>query len=338
MRLKKIFIISLFTLMLVSNVTTVYASSGRLKKGSIKTCNGVTYGQHSSDNHWHVASENSDGSYSAVGNAMYTDPCGSSSDNNTSGNTSNNNQENNSNESSNTENKEEQPNNTVGNNAEVSNNKDNNTSKEENKVVVPVEPKSNDNTLKVVKINGSQIELSNSMSYTTTEKEVKIVVETNDSKATYKVKNNENLSIGDNDVVIEVTAENGDIKTYNIKVNRKMFLSSNTDITIKIDGEDVTFSDNKATFYVGSTTKTIEFDYELSDEKSKVDMDKIETLKTGDNIIMINVTAEDGTKEEYELNIYKYNKIEEITSTITSFAILGGMGYGIYYFVKKKKK
>ena len=55
----------------------MYASSGALKKNSIKTCpNGVTYGYHAKDKHWHVAERsNTSSGWSAVGDAFYYDPC-----------------------------------------------------------------------------------------------------------------------------------------------------------------------------------------------------------------------------------------------------------------------
>lgn len=52
----------LITMLFLFSAFSVDASSGRLKKDSIKTCNGIRYGQHSDDNHWHEAQRNSDGS------------------------------------------------------------------------------------------------------------------------------------------------------------------------------------------------------------------------------------------------------------------------------------
>ena len=67
----------LFLILYFSFVFCVHASSGALKKNSIKTCpNGVTYGYHSKDKHWHVAERsNSSSGWSAVGDAFYYDPC-----------------------------------------------------------------------------------------------------------------------------------------------------------------------------------------------------------------------------------------------------------------------
>jgi len=56
-------------------VDIVYATGGQLRKDSIIECNGVLYGQHSDDNHWHVAKEE-DGSFYADGESLGTEnPC-----------------------------------------------------------------------------------------------------------------------------------------------------------------------------------------------------------------------------------------------------------------------
>lgn len=58
------------------------ATSGSLKKDTIKECEGNLYGQHGSDNHWHVAIKNENGSYSAKGDAILNDPCPLNNENN----------------------------------------------------------------------------------------------------------------------------------------------------------------------------------------------------------------------------------------------------------------
>lgn len=70
--LKKYIKILLFIVVFIvcDNVT---ATSGALKKNSIKTCpNGITYGYHK--DHWHVASSNGK-NYYAKGSAISKDPC-----------------------------------------------------------------------------------------------------------------------------------------------------------------------------------------------------------------------------------------------------------------------
>lgn len=322
MKKKSVYFGIVLLCVLFLDVTNVYATSGRLRKNSIKTCNGITYGQHSSDNHWHVAVRNSDGSYNASGDPIYSDPCASSSNSSSSsGNTSG---------SSNT-------------NSSSSNTSSGSSKPASTPVATPVSiptptPELSSNTsLKSVTVDGNSIEVSDWMEYQTTNERVDIVVETADSNATYTVHNRDLLE-GENPIEIEVTAPNGDIKSYTLTVVREE-LSDNTNIHVIIDGEEVTFdSTGNAEVTVSSTTEQIEYTYTLEDENAAVEIEEIETLQTGDNLMKFLVTAQDGTQETYEITIHKYSFAEEAIITILSFAILGGIGYGIYYFVKKRKK
>lgn len=322
MKKKSVYFGIVLLCVLFLGMTNVYATSGRLRKNSIKTCNGITYGQHSSDNHWHVAVRNSDGSYNASGDPIYSDPCASSSNSSSSsGNTSG---------SSNT-------------NSSSSNTISGSSEPASTPVATPVSiptptPELSSNTsLKSVTVDGNSIEVSDWMEYQTTNERVDIVVETADSNATYTVHNRDLLE-GENPIEIEVTAPNGDIKSYTLNVVREV-LSDNTNIHVIIDGEEITFdSMGNAEVTVSSTTEQIEYTYTLEDENATVEIEEIETLQTGDNLMKFLVTAQDGTQKTYEITIHKYSFAEEAIITILSFAILGGIGYGIYYFVKKRKK
>lgn len=332
---KSLYLFLLMTIFVVGSIE-VNASSGTLRKTSIKTCNGITYGQHSSDNHWHVAEE-SDGKYYATGNPIYSDPCSSSSNSSNSNNSvssssTNNNSlsNNNSNSGTSSNNSSSSSNNntsTTKPNSSSSSNANSSTEKEE--------VKSNDNTLKIIIIDGKEIDVKDNIDYSTTKEKITIKATTNDKKAKYEIKNNSTLEIGENKISIEVTAEDGTTKTYNINVKRDKILSSDTGIKVIINEEEVSFSDNKATIYVSATETNLKIDYTLNDENAKVEMDKIEELKTGDNELKIKVIAEDGAEKEYKIIIHKYTKSEETISTILGLAIIGGMGYGIYYVVKK---
>lgn len=68
--MKKLLLIIL-SLFICSNVS---ATSGTLRSNSIVSCDGVTYGIHGSDNHYHIAILK-DGKYIASGDPIYENPC-----------------------------------------------------------------------------------------------------------------------------------------------------------------------------------------------------------------------------------------------------------------------
>ena len=197
----------------------------------------------------------------------------------------------------------------------------------------PAPPKSSDNTLKSVKIDGEEIVVADRMQYETNKMSVTISVETTDSKATADVDDGY-LVVGENNINITVTAEDGSKKDYILTIKR---LSDNTNIKIKIDGEEIEFVNNKASVMVSSNTKKLDYKYELEDKNAKVEITGDKNLKYGDNIVKFIVTAEDGTEKVYQLTVDKSTKTEEVISGILSLGLIGGAGYGIYYAVKKKK-
>lgn len=340
---KTLYIILLMAMFIIGSVE-VNASSGALRKNSIKICNGVMYGQHSSDNHWHVAEE-SDGKYYATGSPIYSDPCSSnnttsSNDINSSGSNSNSSNNNSNSDSSSSNGSSSNVNsnevsNGSNNNSSNSSSNNANTSSSNNFISEKEEVKSNDNTLKTIVIDGVEVDVEDNIEFSTTKESITITATPNDENARYEVKNNSNLKIGDNEISIVVTAEDGTTKTYNINVKRDKILSSDTGFKIIINDEEVKFSDNKARIYVGSDETNLKVDYTLNDKNAKIEMDEIEKLKNGDNELNIKVVAEDGTEAEYKITIHKYTKTEEIIYTILALAILGGIGYGIYYVIKK---
>lgn len=197
----------------------------------------------------------------------------------------------------------------------------------------PEPPKSSDNTLKSIKVDGKDIAVADKMQYETNKRSVTISVETTDSKATADVDDGY-LVVGENNINITVTAEDGSKKDYVLTIKR---LSDNTNIKIKVDGEEIEFVDNKASVMVSSDTKKLDYKYELEDKNAKVEIIGDKDLEYGDNIVKFTVIAEDGTEEVYELTVEKSTKAEEVTSGVLSIGLIGGAGYGIYYAVKKKK-
>lgn len=198
----------------------------------------------------------------------------------------------------------------------------------------PEVQKSSDNTLKNVIVDGNAIIVADQMEYETNKSSVTILVETNDNKAEYTI-NNRSLVIGENNINIKVKAEDGSEKEYNLKIKR---LSNNTNIKIIIDDEEINFVNNKASIQVSSDTGKLNYKYELEDENSKVEITGDSNLKYGENIVQFKVIAEDGTEKTYELTVDKQTKAAEIVSGIITIVLIGGICYGIYYAIKKRKK
>ena len=189
---KRILIAISFILLIVP--FDVYATGGGLRSSSIKTCpNGVTYGLHSDGNggtHWHKAAHN-DNNYYAVGDAIYSDPCpgytknGGTAQHTTGGSSSSN----------------------------------NNSGYSSKNYSQAQQEKSNDTSLKSVKVNDTYVEISDDMQVDSEKKKASIRVETNNYKAKAEVENRD-LVAGENIFDILVTAENGEQKTYKLTINK----------------------------------------------------------------------------------------------------------------------
>ena len=293
--MKKKVLFGIFVIAFVINFNVVEASSGFLRKDSIKSCNGITYGQHGSDNHWHVAIENSGGGYNASGNPIYQDPCA---------------------------------------NFSSSGSYNSDTQNNSNPVIVP---KSSDVSLNKVVLNDDEIPIQDIMSYETKEESVSLIVVTNDSKSIATYDSLVDLNIGNNEVIINVTAEDGTNKNYLLNINRIRNLSSNNNAIIRVDNEVINFNNGEsAVINVLSSVDKLDINYTLEDNKAKAKIID-NNLKEGENKVIIRVTAENGDVKDYIINVDKSNFLEDVISTIVSISILVGFCYLIYLFIKKRK-
>ena len=263
--MKKKVLFGIFVIAFVINFNVVEASSGFLRKDSIKSCNGITYGQHGSDNHWHVAIENSGGGYNASGNPIYQDPCA---------------------------------------NFSSSGSYNSDTQNNSNPVIVP---KSSDVSLNKVVLNDDEIPIQDIMSYETKEESVSLIVVTNDSKSIATYDSLVDLNIGNNEVIINVTAEDGTNKNYLLNINRIRNLSSNNNAIIRVDNEVINFNNGEsAVINVLSSVDKLDIDYTLEDNKAKAKIID-NNLKEGENKVIIRVTAENGDVKDYIINVDKSN-------------------------------
>lgn len=328
----------LLTLAFIFNTTDVFATSGALRKNSIKTCpNGITYGLHgdgAGGTHWHQAEQHSQMSsgWAAVGDPLSSDPC-PKNDNNTNQNNNSNNNQNNSNQSNNTS----KENNTTSNK-----NQTNTSTNSEKK-------KSNDTSISKLTINGKSIySIDDTMEHTVATSKVGISVETKDKNAKYEIQGNvEELSKEKtNEFKILVTAEDGTQKTYILNITREVKESYVRITSLKINGSSVYFSlDKKEEVSLSNSEDKLNIEYKLSNTNANLIITANgKEVKNGDNIevgktnYLLTIVDEDGNESSYELVVERMTKFDETMSFILGLATLGGIGYLIYFFTKKRKK
>lgn len=158
-----------------------------------------------------------------------------------------------------------------------------------------------------------------------------ITAEAEDPKATISIKGNEDLQEGENTVTISVSAEDGTIKIYEIKVTRNtvgtLGLSS-----IKIAGKKIE----------NFKTDTYNYDYLLKEDLSKLDIEVTannseatveilgnENLQEGENTITIIVTSKDG--EEKAIYQIKVNK--DLTANANEKTKVKSLGWDTYIYI-----
>ncbi len=255
-----IFLVSFMFILLPINAL---ATSGSLKKDSIKECEGTLYGTHGSDNHYHIAIKSENGSYVASGEAIYTDPCPIKQDDNEDDNTDNKdddlisdsslkeikingdsinisdtmeytttsdvaNLEVKANSESAKVEYENITNLNMGNN--IVNIKVTNGNSNTKYVLIIVREKSlSDNKNIVIKIDGEEVNFDNYKYNIEVKNDVKslnIDYILEDKNAHVDILDNENFVVGKNDVKIIVTAEDGSSLEYTIRVTKLDLINS----------------------------------------------------------------------------------------------------------------
>ncbi len=164
----------------------------------------------------------------------------------------------------------------------------------------PVYRKSSNANLSILKIDGENISISDTMNFTTTNAMPNIEGITVDSKATLRIDKPEQLSRDLlNEITITVSAEDSTTKVY------KLFISLvSNDATIKrlkIGKKEIKINDE---MNFTTTDSKIKINATTNDKKAKIVSDKEYKLNIGDNKISIKTLAEDGiTEKEYILNV-----------------------------------
>ena len=189
-------------------------------------------------------------------------------------------------------------------------------------------PKSTNNNLSNLTINGSTIAGFNSstLSYSLTLENnvtsVNIGAQVADSKATITGVGNKNLSDYLNSFSVVVKSESGASKTYTIKIYRKdkdgrveALQTDNTLTSLLIEGYELEFNSLQDTYNLevenNVTSLTIKA---TSSSKATFVINNVDELKVGSNTITVVVTAENGAIKTYTLNVIR--KGDGFTTTL----------------------
>ena len=181
-------------------------------------------------------------------------------------------------------------NNNDSNNTSSNNKSDNNNLVNNNQSGVKQVAKSDDTSLKYVKINNKPIVISETMTYETTGKNIDLDIKANDNKATVEFNISE-LNTGENEVIIKVTAEAGNIKEYKLIITKNEVISNVVIKEFILGASKVDFKNNKATINKLANESSFKYSYKLSSISAKLllylndkEVTKLDNIKDKDII------------------------------------------------------
>lgn len=155
-----------------------------------------------------------------------------------------------------------------------------------------------------------------------------------DNNSSVEIKDNSNL-VNDSVISIVVTGKDGKVSTYKIKIIKETYIMSNNSKlkSLTVEGYNLSFNSkiNEYSLIVDNGVKSLNINYETEDSKALVNINGNENIVDGSKIT-INVVAEDGTENNYVIDITvkkKTNAFKYIFVIILVLAI-GAGGYYVY--------
>lgn len=163
-----------------------------------------------------------------------------------------------------------------------------------------------------------------------------------DSTSRVEVKNNTNIENGSIISIIVIGSDNS-TSVYKINISKEVYIMSNNAKlnSLSVEGYMLSFNSkiNEYMLKIDEEVKELNINYETDDEKANVTVTGNSDLKDGSKIL-ITVTAEDGTENNYTINISveeKSNFLTILFIVILILALIAG-GYYIYKkFIASKK-
>ena len=154
-----------------------------------------------------------------------------------------------------------------------------------------------------IKIGETDVEVGSDYEVPAGTTQVDVVATAESEAATVSVSGNTGLKTGTNVVTVFVTAENARVASYTFNV--VVALSNNADLTaITVNGTSVSLSD--LVFNVPAVTTSVVVSATTSDVDATFAVTGQDSLETGDNEVVITVTAANlTTTREYKLNVVR---------------------------------
>lgn len=143
-----------------------------------------------------------------------------------------------------------------------------------------------------------------------------------------------NLNEGTNNIQIKVQAENESVATYTIKITRE----KNDDASLKsitVDEKEIAVKEDLLVYSVKVNNEVVRPTIKAvpTDSKAKAEIDKFDDLVEGDNEINITVTASNGTKKVYVINVIR----DTLISTNSKLKKLEVKGQDINFEIDKEE-
>lgn len=191
--------------------------------------------------------------------------------------------------------------------------------------------------------NKDTLEYNISVDYDVTNIEVKA---TSEDKKAKVVVNNKELIVGNNVIVVDVTSENGKVRSYKINVKRLSEEEKMSDINnvskLNIFGQKIKFSNKQKEYKIkiGKDETELMFDVELEDEKSSYVIENNKNLKDG-SVVKLTVISQSGIKNQYKFIISKEKDnslLWYILTGISSLIIGFVIGFITSNIINKNKK
>lgn len=209
-------------------------------------------------------------------------------------------------------------------------------------IINRLDVRSNDSTLKSLSISNAKINFNpNLKNYMVTVpndiSEVTISSQLNHGKASYvsgfgnrKVTLNE----GSNTVLVKVKAENGAESVYTISITREQSNNNNL-VSISVDDKVIKTSKDKYKYSikVNNEITKVNITGVVEHSKAQFSVDNNRDLVEGSNIITITVTAPNGEKRIYELDVFR----DSLISTNSDLKSITIEGYKLDFSSNVKK-